>query len=244
MINVRNLKKSYQISDDRYQVLNDINLDVSKGEFVSIMGPSGSGKSTLLNILGGLDTPDSGEVLINNINIDSLNDKKKTLFRRENIGFIFQNYQLLDNMTVEENISMPMHADKINKNIIEKQVKDIIDAVGLKGKEKNFPSQLSGGQQQRVSIARALIMNPMLILADEPTGNLDRKTGTEVLKLLSNLHRNNHLTILMVTHDIYAASYSDRIILLKDGHVEMDVKHEKEGENVDLITNILEKLNS
>jgi ABC-type antimicrobial peptide transport system, ATPase component len=117
MINVRNLKKSYQISDDRYQVLNDINLDVSKGEFVSIMGPSGSGKSTLLNILGGLDTPDSGEVLINNINIDSLNDKKKTLFRRENIGFIFQNYQLLHNMTVEENISMPMHADKINKTL-------------------------------------------------------------------------------------------------------------------------------
>lgn len=244
MIGVRKVQKSYKIGATVYSVLRDINLEIDKGEFVAIMGPSGSGKSTLLNVIGGLDTPDKGKVVIDEMNMTSLNDTERTLFRRNNVGFIFQNYQLLNNMTVKENISLPMFADHLSKSLAQKKSKELIEAVGLKGKENNFPSQLSGGQQQRVSIARALTMNPAIILADEPTGNLDRKTGTEVLKLLSSLHENNQLTILMVTHDIYAASYADRIILLKDGTVEMDVQVEMEGENIDFLTNIMAKLNS
>jgi len=243
MINVHKLTKSYDVGNDTYQVLKGIDLTIEKGEFVSIMGPSGSGKSTLLNILGGLDKPDSGKVEIDSVDIGSLNEHQQTLFRRKNIGFIFQNYQLLPNMTVEENIAFPMHADRISKSAIKQTVSELITATQLQGKEKNFPAQLSGGQQQRVSISRALTMNPKLVLADEPTGNLDRKMGTEVLRLLSSLHQNQNLTIVMVTHDIYAASYSDRIILLKDGMIEIDI-NQTEGGDIDAISNILTKFNS
>lgn len=243
MINVRKLTKSYDVGNDTYQVLKGIDLRIEKGEFVTIMGPSGSGKSTLLNLLGGLDKPDSGSVEIGSEDIGSLNEHQRTLFRRKNLGFIFQNYQLLPNMTMEENIAFPMHADRIAKSEIKHTVSDLITAIQLQGKEKNYPSQLSGGQQQRVSIARALTMSPKLVLADEPTGNLDRKMGTEVLRLLSSLHQNQNLTIVMVTHDVYAASYSDRIILLKDGMIELDIT-QTEGGDVDAMANILTKLNS
>ncbi|MDF1999862.1 ABC transporter ATP-binding protein [Peribacillus simplex] len=243
MIHVHHLMKSYDIGKNSYEVLKGIDLTIDKGEFVAIMGPSGSGKSTLLNLLGGLDQPDTGEVEIGNENIGALNERQRTLFRRKNLGFIFQNYQLLPNMTVEENIAFPMHADRLPKSEITQRVSSLIDAIQLKGKEKNFPSQLSGGQQQRVSIARALAMKPPLVLADEPTGNLDRRMGTEVLRLLASLHQNQCLTIAMVTHDIYAASYADRIILLKDGVIESDIS-KTEGGNGDAMANILTKLNS
>lgn len=242
MIKINKLTKSYDIGNDTYQVLKGIDLTIKKGEFVSIMGPSGSGKSTLLNILGGLDKPDSGTVEIDSENIALLNEHQQTLFRRKNIGFIFQNYQLMPSMTVEENIAFPMHSASLPKSAIKQTVSELITATQLQGKEKNFPAQLSGGQQQRVSISRALTMNPKLVLADEPTGNLDRKMGTEVLRLLSSLHQNQNLTIVMVTHDIYAASYSDRIILLKDGMIELDI-NQTEGGDIDVIANILTKLN-
>lgn len=243
MIKIERLNKSYTIGKSSYEVIKNLDLHIEKGEFVAIMGPSGSGKSTLLNVIGGLDTIDSGEVNVNNKNLSSLTEKQKTLFRRSNIGFVFQNYQLLQNMTVEENIAFPMHSVKNNKSKINKTTTELIDSISLAGKEKNYPSELSGGQQQRVAIARALSMEPTIVLADEPTGNLDRKTGTEVLNLLTTLHQVNQLTIVMVTHDIYAASYADRIILLKDGEIESDI-YQAEGANHELMAGVLAKLNS
>ncbi|ADY24352.1 ABC transporter ATP-binding protein [Bacillus paranthracis] len=242
MIKGQNINKNYLLGESIFPVLRDINLEIPKGEFIAIMGPSGSGKSTLLNLLGGLDTPDEGDIFIDGNTINKLNERKRTLFRRKNVGFIFQNYQLLPNMTVTENIAFPMQAAHLNKNTINERISFLIQAVKLEGKENNFPSQLSGGQQQRVSIARALSMQPKLILADEPTGNLDRKTGTEVLQLLSSLHRNEGLTIVMVTHDILAASYADRIILLRDGIIESDIK--TEGDTDDVMASVLSKLNT
>ncbi|MDC2865503.1 MULTISPECIES: ABC transporter ATP-binding protein [unclassified Bacillus (in: firmicutes)] len=242
MIKVQNINKTYFLGESPFHVLHNIDLEIAKGEFVAIMGPSGSGKSTLLNLIGGLDTSDEGDIFVDENALNRLNEKQRTLFRRKNIGFIFQNYQLLPNMTVTENISFPMQAERIAKNSINEKISHLIQAVKLEGKENNFPSQLSGGQQQRVSIARALSMNPKLILADEPTGNLDRKTGTEVLRLLSSLHRNEGLTIVMVTHDILAASYADRIILLKDGIIESDIT--MEGDTDDVMASVLAKLNT
>ncbi|MCM2603381.1 ABC transporter ATP-binding protein [Rossellomorea marisflavi] len=243
MISVKGLEKRYTIGDTAFTILNKIDMQADKGEFIAVMGPSGSGKSTFLNLLGGLDTPEAGEITVNGKNIHSLNETQRTLFRREHVGFIFQNYQLLPNLTVEENVSFPMYSGKKDKQEIKNQVNDLLRSVSLEGKEKNYPSQLSGGQQQRVAIARALSMNPNLILADEPTGNLDRRTGTEVLRLLSSLHQKNQLTIIMVTHDVYAASYADRIILLKDGVIESDIR-QTEGANQDVMANLLAKLNS
>jgi ABC-type lipoprotein export system ATPase subunit len=246
MISVQSLKKSYTIGNKYYEILREIDMQAEKGEFIAVMGPSGSGKSTFLNLLGGLDTPDGGEISVNGKDIHRLNEKKRTLFRREHVGFIFQNYQLLPNLTVEENVSFPMYSGGKDKQEIKKQVDELLKSVSLEGKDNNYPSQLSGGQQQRVAIARALSMNPNLILADEPTGNLDRRTGTEVLRLLSSLHQKNQLTIIMVTHDVYAASYADRIILLKDGEIESDIRQTEgtEGANHDVMANLLAKFNS
>ncbi|MBH0159268.1 ABC transporter ATP-binding protein [Fictibacillus sp. 26RED30] len=243
MIHVQNLEKNYTIGTKSYNVLKGVDFKAEDGEFIAVMGPSGSGKSTLLNLLGGLDQPDNGSITINDESIHTMSEKQRTLFRREQIGFIFQNYQLLPNLTVEENVGFPMHAANKNKAEIHQTVSNLLTSVSLTGKEKNYPSQLSGGQQQRVAIARALSMNPPLILADEPTGNLDRKSGTEVLRLLTTLHQEKKLTIIMVTHDVYAASYADRIILIKDGLIESDIR-QGEGANTDVMANILAKLNS
>ncbi|WP_137791871.1 ABC transporter ATP-binding protein [Bacillus sp. E(2018)] len=243
MIHVQNLEKNYTIGTKSYNVLKGVDFKAEEGEFIAVMGPSGSGKSTLLNLLGGLDQPDNGSITINDASIHSMSEKQRTLFRREQIGFIFQNYQLLPNLTVEENVGFPMHAASKKKADIHQTVSNLLTSVSLTGKEKNYPSQLSGGQQQRVAIARALSMDPPLILADEPTGNLDRKSGTEVLRLLTTLHQEKKLTIIMVTHDVYAASYADRIILIKDGLIESDIR-QGEGANTDVMANILAKLNS
>ncbi|USG66579.1 ABC transporter ATP-binding protein [Brevibacillus ruminantium] len=243
MITVKNLTKCYPVGDTSFQVLKGIDLEIAQGEFVAVMGPSGSGKSTFLNLLGGLDTPDSGEVLIEGNPIHDLQERQRTLFRRKHVGFVFQNYQLLPTMTVEENIAFPMEAEGLPKAVIAETVASLVKAVHLQGKEGNFPSQLSGGQQQRVSIARALSMKPRLILADEPTGNLDRRTGTEILDLLLSLQKNEQLTIIMVTHDVFSASYADRIILLKDGVIETDIK-QKEGDHHDVLASILAQLNA
>ncbi|WP_042473779.1 ABC transporter ATP-binding protein [Bacillus ndiopicus] len=220
MIKVRNLKKEFIQGQERTQVLKGFDLNIEEGEFVAVMGPSGSGKSTLLQLLGGLDVPTEGDIVINQSNLSNMTEKERTIFRRKYIGFIFQNYQLLPTLSVEENIAFPLHADgsltkKKNQIIIE-----LLDSVGLKGLGRKRANLLSGGQQQRVAIARALVNNPSVLLADEPTGNLDRGKAEEILGLISRFNRENNQTIIMVTHDIFAAGFADRIILFKDGVID------------------------
>ncbi|MFJ7953930.1 ABC transporter ATP-binding protein [Lysinibacillus sp. NPDC096418] len=229
MISVNRLFKSFEQGQQKIEVLKGIDLSIKEGEFIAIMGPSGSGKSTLLQLLGGLDTPSSGQVKIQGKDFSGVTEKQRTIVRRKNIGFIFQNYQLLPTLTVEENIGFPLHADgRKDKNIKEK-IREIIKEVGLEGFEKKPPNLLSGGQQQRVSIARALIHEPKILLADEPTGNLDRKRAKEILDLLAKFNKQRKQTIIMVTHDIFAAGYADKIILFKDGLIETEVTREDHG---------------
>ncbi|WP_342535841.1 ABC transporter ATP-binding protein [Sporosarcina sp. FSL K6-3508] len=220
MIKIRNLKKEFIQGQERTQVLKGFDLNVEEGEFVAVMGPSGSGKSTLLQLLGGLDVPTEGDIVINQSNLSNMTEKERTIFRRKYIGFIFQNYQLLPTLSVEENIAFPLHADGSltkNKNQI---IAELLDSVGLKGLGRKRANLLSGGQQQRVAIARALVNNPSVLLADEPTGNLDRGKAEEILGLISRFNRENNQTIIMVTHDIFAAGFADRIILFKDGIID------------------------
>lgn len=227
MIVTNGLSKTFLIGKEKLRALDQVDLEIKNGEFVAIMGPSGSGKSTLLQLLGGLDLPTEGEVIIDDISMGDLSEKERTLFRRRHIGFVFQNYQLLPSLTVEENIAFPLDADKVSKIEIKTRVAKLIKAMGLEGKERVFPNVMSGGQQQRVAIARALATKPRLILADEPTGNLDRKKGTDILQLLSRLHKEAHHTIIMVTHDIFAAGYADRVMMLKDGKIESEIAREE-----------------
>ena len=219
MIKLENVSKVFTLEAGSYTALQETDLSIQKGEFVAIMGPSGSGKSTLLQLLGGLDQPTTGSITIDGVRLDQLNEKDRTLFRRTKVGFVFQNYQLLPMMTVAENIALSLAANKTPKVEIQSIVERLLRQVHLEGKAPNFPSQLSGGQQQRVAIARALAMKPGLILADEPTGNLDRKNGQDVLQLLSRLNREEQMTIVMVTHDQQAAETADRVISLRDGAV-------------------------
>jgi putative ABC transport system ATP-binding protein len=226
MIKLEKVSKEYVLESGNFTALEPTDLFIRKGEFIAIMGPSGSGKSTLLQMLGGLDLPSSGRITVDGVELQKMNELERTLFRRGKIGFIFQNYQLLPMMTVAENIALPLSANKTAKDVIEKTVNRLIREVNLEGKSSSFPSQLSGGQQQRVAIARALAMKPALILADEPTGNLDRRNGEDVLKILSGLSKEEQITVVMVTHDRHAAETADRIIMMRDGEV---VKAEMEG---------------
>jgi putative ABC transport system ATP-binding protein len=217
MISVSNISKVYTLESGDFYALKNNNIHIQKGEFVAIMGPSGSGKSTLLQLLGGLDLPTSGEIHVDGIQLNKLNEKELTLFRRTKVGFVFQNYQLLPMMTVGENIALSLSANNAPKATIKSTVQKLLSDVNLQGKESAFPSQLSGGQQQRVAIARALAMKPSLILADEPTGNLDQKNGEDILQLLSNLNKEEQITVVMVTHDQHAAQVADRKIVVRDG---------------------------
>ncbi len=196
------------------KVLAGINLEAEKGEFISIMGRSGSGKSTLLNLIGGMDRPDKGKIFVNGEDISSYDDNRLTLYRRENIGFIFQFFNLLPNITVFENIQIPLLLKGITDSV---RVKEYIRFVSLDGKEQAYPYQLSGGQQQRVAIARALIHDPDIILADEPTGSLDSHTGNTIMKLIINLVGKTGKTVLLVTHDQSIAQFADKIFRIKDG---------------------------
>ncbi|GIN18875.1 MAG TPA: ABC transporter ATP-binding protein [Bacillus bacterium] len=220
MIKVSNLTKEFLQGQEKTKVLKGVDLSIEEGEFVAIMGPSGSGKSTLLQLLGGLDVPTNGEIQIDHHSINEMKEKERTRFRRKKLGFVFQNYQLLPNLTVEENIAFPLHADGKLTNEKSKWIHELIDSVGLTGLNRKRANLLSGGQQQRVAIARALANNPTVLLADEPTGNLDRARAEEILGLLSMFHRNHKQTIVMVTHDIFAAGFADRIILFRDGIVD------------------------
>lgn len=213
----KNIMKDFKIGDTVTRVLKGISLQITKGEFVSIMGPSGSGKSTLLYILGGLDNPTNGSVLMGGNDISRYNDEKKSVMRRRSIGFIFQFYNLIPNLNVEENILLPVLLDGKNAKDYRKQLHNILEIVGLTDRRKHTPRELSGGQQQRVAIARALINSPDIIFADEPTGNLDSNTGTEIMKLLKEINRESDKTILMVTHSADAAGYGNRIINVRDG---------------------------
>lgn len=216
----KNIVKQYQVGSVNTPVLKNISLKIDRGEFVSIMGPSGSGKSTLLYILSGLDTPTQGVVLLNGRDISQLDDAKKSIMRRRNIGFVFQFYNLIPNLNVEENIMLPVLLDSKDRKEYKQKLNDILNIVGLSDRRKHTPRELSGGQQQRVAIARALINDPDIIFADEPTGNLDSKSGTEIMELLREINRENNKTIIMVTHSSESAGYSNRIINVKDGMIE------------------------
>ena len=217
MISVSNVSKVYFLESGDFYALKNNNLHIEKGEFIAMMGPSGSGKSTLLQLIGGLDLPTDGQIIVDGVELNTLSEKERTLFRRKKVGFVFQNYQLLPMMTVGENISLALSANHTPKTKIKSVVKKLLEDVNLQGKESAYPSQLSGGQQQRVAIARALAMKPSIILADEPTGNLDRKNGEDILKLLSKLNKEENITVVMVTHDPMAAQTADRIISVRDG---------------------------
>lgn len=232
MIQAKQIIKQYATDGQMQTVLQGIDIQIKQGEFVAIMGASGSGKSTLLQLLGGLDQPGSGEIILDNINLSNMNERERTVFRRRKIGFIFQNYQLLPTLTVEENVAFPLYSDGVSKTETVSRVNLLLEQVGLGNQRNSFPSKLSGGQQQRVAIARALALRPRLVLADEPTGNLDRQRGQEILQLLARLHREEGLTVVMVTHDIYAAGYADRIITMQDGRIVQEVGSEVEGDGI------------
>ncbi len=215
VISLSNVNKFYKIGNSSFHALKDINLDIEEGEFVVILGKSGSGKSTLLNIIGGLDNYDSGEVILLGKNYKNADDVTMSDFRCKKIGFVFQSYNLIPVLNVYENIVFPVNIGRKKED--EKYIAGLIDKLGLKDKEKSFPHQLSGGQQQRVAIARALANKPKIILADEPTGNLDTNTGEDVLNLLISGVREYGHTLVMITHNPEIAKYADRIIKLKDG---------------------------
>lgn len=217
ILETKHLKKYYGQGDNLVKAVDDINISVEKGEFVAIVGTSGSGKTSLLNLLGGLDYADSGEVIIGGQSLMNMKDEELTVFRRRNIGFIFQNYNLVSMLNVYKNVVLPIRLDGNKPD--EAFVGKILKMLGLTEKKTNRPNQLSGGQQQRVAIARALASKPQIILADEPTGNLDSKTSAEVMGLLQMTSREFHQTIIMITHNEEIAQLADRIIHLEDGKI-------------------------
>lgn len=219
IIEIKNVCKSFGNSGNRTEVLKNVSMDVKKGEFISLMGASGSGKSTLLYLLGGLDCPDSGEIFISNENIVGMKDKKLSIFRRRKIGYVFQFFNLVQNLSVEDNILLPLVMDGKNPKKYANRLSEILYITGLLNKRNAYPNQLSGGQQQRTAIARAILAEPEIILADEPTGNLDSKSGREIMELFKKINQEKGITILMVTHSEECASYADRQISLSDGRI-------------------------
>ena len=217
ILEVRGISKIYGKCENEVKALDNINISINSGEFVAIVGASGSGKSTLLNMIGGLDKPSLGEVIVDGDNITKMKEKEVAIFRRRKIGFIFQFYNLIQVLNVEENITLPISLDhgKVDKKYIE----EIIKILGLEDRKKHLPSQLSGGQQQRVSIGRALAYKPSLILADEPTGNLDSKNSKEVIQLLKVMAKKYNQTLVVITHDLNLAAEADRIITIDDGRI-------------------------
>lgn len=223
MIRTEKLCKSFKVGSNDIAVINDVYITIDSGDFVSIMGPSGSGKSTLLYLLGGIDEPTSGRVFIKGNDINQMKDKEKSRLRRTSMGFVFQFYNLVQNLTVEENILLPVTMDRKKPADYQEQLNEILEIVGLSERRNYTPRELSGGQQQRVAIARALILNPALILADEPIGNLDSKTGTEIMELFYRINKEKGITIVQVTHSEEAAEYGNRLIRMKDGMVQEPV---------------------
>lgn len=218
ILNMKNISKSYYMGDEELEVLHSINLTVDSGEFLSILGPSGSGKSTMMNIIGCLDVPSSGEYILSGNDINDLDEIDLAKVRNKEIGFVFQNFQLLPRMTALENVELPLIYTGLPSSERKKRSKEILTRVGLSDKMRNLPNQLSGGQQQRVAIARALVTEPTILLADEPTGALDQKNGVQVMKLFEEIN-NDGRTIIMITHDINIARHAKRIVNILDGHL-------------------------
>ena len=223
MITLKNIKKVFKTDEVETWALQNVDLEVNKGEFVAVMGPSGCGKSTLLNILGLLDTPTQGTYLLNGKDVSQMSEDERTDLRKGQLGFVFQSFNLIDELNVTENVELPLLYMGTSKKERRQQVKDVIERVAMAHRAQHFPAQLSGGQQQRVAIARAVISHPQIILADEPTGNLDSKHGMEVMDLLKQLHEEG-TTIIMVTHSQRDANYADRIVNLFDGEVVSELK--------------------
>ena len=219
IIKVNKLSKKFVNKDKEIKVLDNISLEIEEGEFVSLMGASGSGKSTLLYLIGGLDNPTEGEIYINGEDINKMKEKNLSKLRRKDIGFVFQFYNLVQNLSVEENIMLPVIMDGKKEKDYKERLNKILKIIGLEDKRKSLPNELSGGQQQRVSIARAIILNPSIILADEPIGNLDSKSGEEVMELFKKINVDEKITILQVTHSEDSAKYGNRLIRLKDGKI-------------------------
>lgn len=222
MIKINDLKKVFRTSEIETSALNGVNMEIQDGEFVAIMGPSGCGKSTLLNIIGLLDNPTSGSYKIDGKEVSSLRENERTDLRKGNIGFVFQGFNLIDELTVAQNVELPLTYLNISSSKRKELVKEVLEKVNLSHRAKHYPNQLSGGQQQRVAIARAVVTNPKVLLADEPTGNLDSTNGKEVMELLNKLNRGG-TTIVMVTHSNHDASYADRTINLFDGSVVAEI---------------------
>jgi putative ABC transport system ATP-binding protein len=225
VLQIENLTKSYMLGKRKVEALNNLNLMVSEGDFVSIMGPSGSGKTTLLNVMGCIDKPTSGIVLLDGIDVGKMPENQLYKIRREKMGFVFQTFNLLPYLNAKENVELPMEGKMKSKGDRNKRASELLSMVGLSGRENHRPNRLSAGEQQRVAIARALANNPAIILADEPTGNLDTKNKQEIVKLLNNLNKNQGTTIITVTHDSQVAAHTQRMLLLKDGKI----VREKEG---------------
>ena len=221
LIKVKNLKKQFQIGSEIVNAIKDISFEVNAGEFISIMGPSGSGKTTLMNIIGCLDTPTSGEYHLDDSEVSLLDDDELAAIRNRKIGFVFQSFHLLTRNTALKNVMLPLTYAGYDKSEATEKAKSVLDKVGLDDRINQKPNELSGGQQQRVAIARALVNNPSIIFADEPTGNLDTKTGEEIMNLFKELHRNGQ-TIIVITHENEIADQTERIITVKDGLIESD----------------------
>lgn len=222
LLQVRSLEKTYSRGEETIHALRGVSLEIPEGQFVSIMGPSGSGKSTLLHLMGGLDRPSSGQVILGGESIDRLSDHDLSLFRRRKLGFIFQFFNLLPTLSALENVALPRLLGNESLKEIEPRARELLGMMGLESRIHHKPDQLSGGEMQRVAIARALISDPLLILADEPTGNLDSKTGESILTLLRDMALKTGKTIVMVTHDPKAASFGNRLLRMRDGVLESD----------------------
>lgn len=230
VIQVRNLYKVYTIGQNKVYALNGINFNIYRGEFCSIVGTSGSGKSTLLNMLAGLEKPTKGQIVIAGNHIEKLNENQLVKYRRERVGFIFQSFNLLATMNAQENVALPLTFRGDNKKMRLKKADEMLDLVGLTEHKKHKPMQMSGGQQQRVGVARALVVEPEIIFADEPTGNLDSKTSSEVMTLMKKVVKEQNRTLVMVTHDNHLASFADRVFHIRDGRI---VKIEEKAKNLE-----------
>ncbi|MDU7651109.1 MAG: ABC transporter ATP-binding protein [Anaerococcus vaginalis] len=224
IVRTENLSKTYGSGENVVRAIDDVNLKIEKGEFIAIVGPSGSGKSTLLHLLGGVDNPSSGKIFIDGNDISKYTSKELALFRRRKVGLVYQFYNLIPNLTVRHNIELPLKLDK--RKINQDEFSDIVKKLGIESKLDSFPSELSGGQQQRVAIARSLIYNPSIILADEPTGNLDRKNSKEIIEIFKYFNKTLKQTIILITHDEEIALQANRIITIVDGKIVGDEKNE------------------
>jgi putative ABC transport system ATP-binding protein len=232
IIEVRNAKKVYRMGNERICAVDDVSFAIRRGEFCCLYGVSGSGKSTLLNLMAGIEKLSSGQIIIKGQNVHKMGEKGLAKFRQNNLGFVFQSYNLMNSMTALENVELPLIFKHVNTKRRKKMAKDMLIKVGLGARLKHKPKEMSGGQQQRVGIARAFVSNPEIVFADEPTGNLDSKTSKEVMDLIKEMARTNHQTIVMVTHDRRLAEYADRIIHIFDGKVEeIEVLHENSASN-------------